>query len=254
MSEDAMSEIGISVTEEDLMGLEEFMPRAEDVEAFVQGRQEGLQPLGNRATTRNRKGDMDSTKYGGKGWNARKSFERESRTFAQDFTVKDEEVLMKFLDEGPFWTYYRHWINAITAGRKSFTCLRQDCPLCEIDSPRLVSVFNVLDMSDPGNIEVKVWTTSPQPTDAIVKMAEDRRYKPINREDMYFAVSRSKGKNGVYTYALLPVKDRDLRDDYKIDPLSGLDIAKYKESAYDESAINVTDRETLREIVDNLVA
>jgi hypothetical protein len=50
------------------------------------------------------------------------------------------------------------------------------------------------------------------------------------------------------------VKDRDLRDDYKIDPLSGLDIAKYKESAYDESAINVTDRETLREIVDNLVA
>ena len=186
----------IDITEEDLMGLEEFMPRAEDVEGFVQGRQEAM---GNpvKRTTGSRNGSEDSTGYGGKGWSARKTFERQNRTFAEDFVVKNEQVLMKFLDDGPFWTYMRHWIQG-APGKKSFTCLQEDCPLCELDSPRLVSMFNVIDFTEPGNPDVKVWTTSSQPTQAIVKMDADPKYSPINREDLYFAVSRSRGSNGFY--------------------------------------------------------
>ena len=246
------------ITEEDLMGLEEFMPRAEDVEGFVHGRQEAMGGTNIRqsgdsltASTRGRNGSQDSSRYGGKGWNARKTFERKSKQFADELYVKDEEVLVKFLQDSPFWTYYRHWINA-APGQKSFTCLQDDCPLCEIDSPRLVSMFNIVDLSDTKNPTVKVWITSSQPTAAIVKLDEDPKYSPINREDMYFALSRSRGSNGFYSYRIMPVKARDLQDDYGMDALSQSDIAKFLENAYDENILRVVSRAELEEIVKSL--
>ena len=57
---------------------------------------------------------------------------------------------------------------------------------------------------------------------------------------------------GFISYSLLPVKARDLKEDYGISALSSSEIAKFGENAYDESIVNVTSREELREIVKSL--
>lgn len=188
----------------------------------------------------------------GKGWGAYRNNKQKRSNFAQDFKVPEgDEVLIKFLDDEPFDSYYRHWLRGVK-GRQTYVCLGDNCPLCDIgDDPGFVVLFNVVDvLTDPTTVQV--WSASPNPAGAIETMATGKSSSPINRDDLYFSVTKKKGSNGYFGYTLQPVKSRDLPDDWDIQPLSDEALAKLAEGKNGSDFIKADTREVLREVVDSM--
>ena len=145
------------------------------------------------------------------------------------FTVPDDgtEVLIKFVEEVPFTSFYQHWIPT-DVGKRPFACLVKDCPLCAyVDRPKSVDYFNVIELHADGQHELKLWMASPDPSAAIKEKKASKRSSPLNRDDLYFAVSKRAGTNGVPSYTVEVVKESDLADDWGRSPLSKEDIASY---------------------------
>jgi len=95
-------------------------------------------------------------------------------------------VLIKFLDGEPSLTYYEHWLNELD-GKKSFVCLGDDCPLCEIgDDPRYRVCFDVIDLSGPGDPKAGVWRATPGPAGDLMDGAfeESAVIAVIGRRDL----------------------------------------------------------------------
>lgn len=189
---------------------------------------------------------------GGKGWGSYNKQKSESGDFPENLKVTDEAILIKFLDDEPFYVYRQHWIER--SGKKSFTCLSDNCPLCDElgDRPRLQVLFNVIDFTDADNPEVKVWTVGTRVAGALKNFAADKKTSPLNRENLYWSVSKS-GKGSKTQYSINPVKERDLEEDWDIEPLTADDIEDFDGQAYDESIVQFQTRKQLREIVDEVL-
>jgi hypothetical protein len=188
----------------------------------------------------------------GAGWDAFRSARKARGTFAQDFQVPEgEDKLVKFLDAEPFESYYRHWLRNQPKGqRQTFVCLGDDCPLCEKgDQPSFLVLFNVIDMLDDPST-VKVWAASPGPAGKIEAMAKSDKNSPINRDNLYFSVSKLKESNNFFSYSLLPVKDRDLEDDWNVEPLVLAEVAEL--ARHGNEYIRPDSVEDLREIAETL--
>jgi hypothetical protein len=184
--------------------------------------------------------------------------------FADDFKPKhDTPTLIKFLDAEPFDSYNQHWIDDMPKGeRKSYVCLDDeeyfgstDCPLCDIgEKAKTYALFNVIDLSNPRKPEVKVWSASPAVADFLERASKEKKSSPINREDLYWDVElQSKGKR--YNWVLTPVKERDLGDDYDMDPLEPDEIDEFSQDLHDDrSAVTKVDSfDDLQELADDLM-
>lgn len=148
------------------------------------------------------------------GWEAAdEAMSSKSGDYPIDLRFTSEPILVKFLD-GPH-TYKQHWIER-PKGRKSFTCLGEGCPLCDVlgDDPRSKAAFNVFVLSgaDQG---VQVLTAVPTLFRLIKKANEDDRKGPISRE--YWAVSRT-GTGKDTLYSLDYVRSRDLEEEWDLNP------------------------------------
>lgn len=134
--------------------------------------------------------------------------------FPADFKFSEEPQLVKFLQDRPFATYEQHWIDAIVKGKKSFVCIGDGCPMCEIlgDKPRGKFAFNVLVLTgdNPG---VQVLTAPPSLARQIKKAHDDERKGPLNRE--FWEISRM-GTGPTTQYTLNYVRGRDLAEEWKL--------------------------------------
>ena|SRR5579862_1358481 len=150
-----------------------------------------------------------------------------------------EEVLIKFLDDEPFASYFVHWIMTDN-GRRPYTCAGFDtCPLCARgDRAKSQDMLNVITIS-ADEPKLVVWQASADPAEAIEDMANGKRTSPINKPGLYFAVSKKKGSNGFFSYTLLPVKDSDLEEEWGAKPLSEQQIADFNKKKYDSSVVRV---------------
>jgi hypothetical protein len=187
----------------------------------------------------------------GGGFKALRRHKAERTSYAQNFKIKEGEAhFIKFLDEEPFDSYYRHWLRGLQ-GRQTFACLRTECPLCDIgDSPTYIMLFNVVDMENRD--EVVVWEASPQPSGVMEEFVAAGKWAPINREDLYWQISKKKASNGFINYSALPIKSRDLVEDEQIPALSTMDIATLQGKKYDSEVIRIDSRQALREVVQSL--
>lgn len=182
---------------------------------------------------------------------------------------EDKRVLVKFVDDDFFITYYEHNLYNDFKGQKrqfSFVCLGEDCPLCEIgDDPKFQVLINVIDMSNPRKPELKVWYASPGPggliedeMDALEELGKERhpdepkKWKRINDPSLYYVVSKKKGKNNFFEYSLKQVKARDLEEDGYGEPLTDDELAEFEDKAYTEEIVRLNTRRDLREIADEL--
>jgi hypothetical protein len=178
--------------------------------------------------------------------------------FPDKFKVEeDKKIIVKFLDDDFFVTYYEHWIDEFRGQKRqmSFVCLGDDCPLCEIgDSPSFFALINVLDFTKPKSPAVAVWYASADPGGKIEELINDLEEleKHLTDEDTYAVVSKKKGKNGFFSYAVSKVKARDLEEDYRIAPLDDDELDDFGGQVYDENIVRITPRKTLREIADEL--
>lgn len=157
---------------------------------------------------------------------------------------EDKPVLMKILDDVPFDTYLQHWVEDAKKGDpKSYMCYddeyhadyeEQGCPLCQIGEPRKAySLFNVLDLTNPRKPEVKVWVTSPFVTDILERISDNDRTSPLNREDLYFEVTKVK-KGRKIEWDITAVKARDLEEDFEIEPFDADELDSFLEKRYDD--------------------
>jgi hypothetical protein len=191
-------------------------------------------------------------KVGGKGWGTYEKTKQATSSFPDNFKVTNEQVLIKILDEEPFLVFLQHWIER--KGKRSWTCLESRCPLCDDagDKPSQQVSFNVVDFTDPDDPQLKVWQFGPMVADILKNFSKDKKTSPINRADLYFAVSKET-KNNKTTYFIVPVKERDLGDDWDTDPLTDDDLDEFDAKAYDEDVLHVNTRSELKTIASEIL-
>lgn len=183
----------------------------------------------DEAPRRGRRSAKASAKPG-RGWNAYADEKKKGGDFADTFTPSGELVLIKFIDEEPFDSYREHWVQELE-GRKSRTCLGDECPLCEIGhQARMRVCFNIIDWSDAKRPAVKVWLVGVRLAEAIKNFAEQSKTAPLNKPGLYWSISRT-GKGMKTDHHLQPVKSRDLDEDWERDPLAQEEIDELAEKA-----------------------
>ena len=180
------------------------------------------------------------------GWDAAESLLKvETTEFPQDFRFSEEPQLVKFLQDRPFATYEQHWIER-PKGKKSFVCMGDGCPLCEIlgDKPRGKFAFNVLVLTG-DTPTVQVLTAPPSLARQIKKAHDDERKGPLDKE--FWEISRL-GTGPTTQYTLNFVRGRDLAEEWKLslDDVMGL-VADAVPFAADE-VVRETPRSELLEI------
>jgi len=148
------------------------------------------------------------------GWDAFDSLIQEnSSDFPTDFKFSESPQLVKFLEDQPFASYEQHWIER-PKGKKSFVCIGEACPLCDVlgDKPRGKFSFNVLVLS--GELQgVQIMTAPPSLARQIKKAHDDERKGPLSKE--FWEVSRL-GSGPTTQYTLNFVRGRDLAEEWKL--------------------------------------
>jgi hypothetical protein len=163
---------------------------------------------------------------------------------------KDEKVIIKFLDPEPFVFFYQHWID-----KKPYVCIMsedEDCPLCDIKDPaKLTHLINVYNVEEE---EVQLWSLTPDPASAVeARMVElKERKKRLDDPDIYFVVYKTQKKNKVWTYSVDIVKERDLEEDWDLEPVSPSAVDKALDELYTDALVKKKTRAELQEVVDDI--
>ena len=148
------------------------------------------------------------------GWDAFDSLVQENTSdFPTDFKFSESPQLVKFLEDQPFASYEQHWIER-PKGKKSFVCIGEACPLCDVlgDKPRGKFAFNVLVLSGESQ-GVQIMTAPPSLARQIKKAHDDERKGPLSKE--FWEVSRL-GSGPTTQYTLNFVRGRDLTEEWKL--------------------------------------
>lgn len=200
-----------------------------------------------------RSSERPSGNVSGKGWKAFKQKREERSDYVKTYKLPEKEAeIIKILDDEPFSVYAEHWLDE-RSGKKSFVCIGDDCPLCNVgDKPRVYAMFNIVDLRDPEDPVVLPWKVSQTVADVLEGYANDKKTAPINRDDLYFSAKKTGGgKKGRVQTNLNPVKARDLLDDWDIEPLTAAEIAKFKRFEEDD-VLEFYSRSDLKKIARDL--
>lgn len=172
------------------------------------------------------------------GWDTFQKLRDEARSGGDFISGKDdmwkpdeEETLVKFLDDAPFAVYYDVWVPA---KNRSYSTLSVDNPLTDRlglkAQPRVL--FNILIFEvvgeDKNGEDVWGWTlkvlrASTMLAELVEKMANHDRFGPLTKG--YWEMSASGTKKN-YTPIMNFVKERDLPEDWGVDPLTEDDVAE----------------------------
>jgi hypothetical protein len=180
------------------------------------------------------------------GWDAAEALLKvETSEFPTDFRFSEEPQLVKFLQDRPFATYEQHWIER-PKGKKSFVCIGDGCPLCEIlgDKARGKFAFNVLVLSGEDST-VQVLTAPPSLARQIKKAHDDERKGPLDKE--FWEISRL-GTGPTTQYTLNFVRGRDLAEEWKLSQDAVTDAVANAVSFTADEVVRETPRSELLEI------
>lgn len=151
------------------------------------------------------------------GWAAaKKAVAKSSKAYTTDFRFDSEPQLIKFISDEPM-AFMQHWVNR--PGKKSFISIGEGDPLIEVGSkPDQKFAFTVLNLSDEEP-QLQLMVVGIRLCSQLEKLSSDKKTGPLNRSDIYWAVSKS-GSGTQTSYSITPVKERDLAEDWDIDPVA----------------------------------
>lgn len=179
------------------------------------------------------------------GWDAVDALlKTDNSEYPTDFRFSEEPQLVKFLEDSPFATYEQHWIER-PKGKKSFVCIGEDCPLCDIigDKPRGKFAFNILVLSGEAQ-GLQILTAPPSLARQIKKAHDDERKGPLSKE--FWEISRL-GTGPTTQYTLNFVRGRDLSEEWKLNPDTVNELVAAAEP-YTAEVIRETPRSELLEV------
>lgn len=190
------------------------------------------------------------------GWSADRRVQVNRGDRPTQFKVPDdgEEILIAFLEDKPFASFFQHWVKT-DKGRRGYVCLGKGCPLCARgDRPKSQDWFNVVELVNSGvNVDLPrltLWYASADPAERIKERADNKRTSPINKGGQYFAVSKRTGKNGFNTYSVDPVKEDELTEDWGVEPLTDVIKNGLAEKAYTAELVKPNTKPELQDIAD----
>ncbi len=157
------------------------------------------------------------------GWAAaKKAVAKSNKTFATDFRFDEDVQLIKFIGNEPM-SFMQHWVNR--PGKKSFISIGEGDPLVAVGSkPDQKFAFTVLNLSDEDP-QLQLMIVGVRLCGQLEKLDSDKKTGPLNRPDIYWAVSKS-GTGTKTSYSVTPVKERDLAEDWGIDPVAAAELIK----------------------------
>lgn len=161
------------------------------------------------------------------------------------FKVVPEAQLVRFIDPDGLLVFKQHWVNEAPGSKKSFVCYGDKCPLCAKGhraQPRFV--FSVL------NLSLDVPTVQRMDANATVygmlkPLHTDPRTGPLDKLFWSLAATGLPGK--AKTWSIIPVKSRDLEEDWDIELADARALTKDAE-ALTEKDIYTTPYNELVEI------
>ena len=166
------------------------------------------------------------------GWSAYDNVKSSTSNFADRLAVGkiEGEELIKFLDEEPFGAFGLHWFDNLD-GKKGWMCLisigEEKCPGCAIgDRANPNALFNVLVLDDDGDWNLKVLQAGTRMTGQIKGLAEGKGGLTTH----YWSVSA--GPKGSGTGNFQKVKERDLEEDWDVDPLTDRELDEWEEDLH----------------------
>jgi hypothetical protein len=157
------------------------------------------------------------------GWAAaKKAVAKSNKTFATDFRFDEDVQLIKFIGNEPM-SFMQHWVNR--PGKKSFISIGEGDPLIAVGSkPDQKFAFTVLNLSDEDP-QLQLMIVGVRLCGQLEKLDSDKKTGPLNRPDIYWAVSKT-GTGTKTSYTVNPVKERDLAEDWGIDPVAAAELIK----------------------------
>ena len=84
------------------------------------------------------------------------------------------------------------------------------------------------------------------------KLASNAKTGPLNRPDLYWAVSKT-GQGTKTAYSIVPVKERDLAEEWEIDPIAAAELIKTMKPLGPE-ALHTSTKAELAEIAREIAA
>lgn len=150
------------------------------------------------------------------GWGSAKKAMKSGAGFLPEFKFTEDEQLVKFQGDAPIAVYRQHWLNEVTEGKRSYICLGDECPLCNIlgHKPDTKIAFSVVNVSseDP---EVQMLVVGTRLATTLETYNNDSKVGPLDKH--YWSLKRT-GKKTSTQYFANVVKARDLAEDWSLDP------------------------------------
>jgi hypothetical protein len=160
--------------------------------------------------------------------------------FVNPLKITEEPLIIRFLEAEPFDVFRQHWFQEAPR-QKAWRCLNEDgesdCPLCDMlgDRPQAPQAhFNIMafltDGEDPTH---EVLRASKRLADRLKEINADRRFEGLADPRLYLEIHRT-GSGTDTTYPLDIVKERDLGEDWGIEPPSTELVAELTRGCYTE--------------------
>ena len=188
------------------------------------------------------------------GWDAADSLTSSSTEFPTEVKFEDgKHLVFKFLDEkGPFAIYKQHFLKQKTSGKRSYVWdgSGPGDPLIDIlDSrPENKRAFTVVNLSHPEGLRRQMLITGARLYQAL-HAAHYSPQGPLTKG--YWAIVRL-GKGPTTVYTVTPIKERDLEEDWNIDPDLASTIVASSEP-YTADVIKRHSYDELKEIAESLL-
>ena len=173
------------------------------------------------------------------GWQQVDALKSADSSYAQRLKVSEEVQVIKFIEYEPYAAWHQHWVER--DGQKSFVFIREleerGCPICELGNrPSQRVAFNVVLLSVGSSPVLRSLEIGPRVVDQLRNLNKAPQTGPLTKH--YWAISRT-GKGATTSYNLQVIRERDIAEEWKVDPLSEETLAKVKEEKYDSSIIKV---------------
>ena len=184
------------------------------------------------------------------GWAAaKKATAKTTKTFATDFRFDEDVQLIKFISDEPH-VFMQHWINR--PGKKSFISIGEGDPLIAVGSkPDQKFAFTVLNLSDEEP-QLQMMIVGVRLCGQLEKLASNAKTGPLNRPDLYWAVSKT-GTGTKTAYSIVPVKERDLAEEWQLDPVACSELIKTMKPL-GRDALHISTKAELAEIAREIAA
>ena len=194
------------------------------------------------------------------GWTEATKQAESASEYAQALRLESNLQIIKFLEDAPYASYKRHWIDRNGPSgptKRAYVCYKtvdRSCPLCNVgDKPQAVSAFNVALVGDDGQMLLKSWDVGVKLLNVIRGFNADPKIGPLTKG--FFAVSKTGAgsgamRGGTTQTNVIPVKASALLEDYGInvpdqDALDAIDT-------YDSSIIKLPKMSDMEEIAEEL--